>query len=319
MKKRFLLLISFVIVLCLSFALFSCGDEEVDSDSGSSSISQEIKNPASSKSETKSSGSQKDEKPDEDDKSDKIDYMKYKFFVANDFDPELYSIGVKKGNTALLAEINSVIALWLDNGTMKDYIDYYTNLDLYLNNKIDKMPEQGDLKTSWDFEGATEAITVYTSSGFAPFEFTVDGEIVGVDIAIMSQVAENMGKRIEIKDMDFDSIFLKTAIHEGDAAAAAGIVANETREQFLDFSDFYSDGYITIASKNNQYELIEQLQPLRIGTIQEYLKYYEIVDSDISVYQTVEEAFLALEAGEVDALAFVSYSCLFASFYLERK
>lgn len=318
MKKLFLLLLALAVTMCSALLLLGCDDENANDAGESAPSSIKDKNDKEDKDEAPSSSSSKkepedtDEKPDE---NDKIDYKKYKLFIADDFEPQLLSIGVRKGNDALLAEINSVINLWVEDGTLSDYIDYYTNLDLYLNNKIDKMPgwcEQ--IKTTWDFKNATEVITVYTSSGFAPFEFTVEGEIVGVDIAIMSQVAENMGKRIEIKDMDFDSIFSKTAAHEGDAVAAAGIIANEARKQYLDFSDIYSSGHITIASKNNQYSLIEQLQPLKLGAIHTYIQDYGLVNSEFTVYHTVEEAFVALENGYIDALVFQSYSCLFAHF-----
>jgi len=313
MKRKLLVFLSFAMVLLISLALLSCGEDEPSNNDGSTSSSAPVKSeaPASSKSEAAADSSQStDNKPDE---NDKIDYMKYKFFVANDFDTELYSIGVQKGNTALLDEINSVIDLWVENGTLKDYIDYYTNLDLYLNGKIDKMPEPSEVKTSWDFKDATEVITVYTSSGFAPFEFVVGGEIVGVDIAIMSQVAENLGKCIEIKDVEFDNVVFAAASHQGEAVAAAAIVENESRKQYLDFSEIYSEGNITIASKDSRYKCIEELQPLRIGAVQEYIRDYQIVDSVITVYHTVEEAFVSLEKGYVDALVFMSYSCFYAS------
>ena len=37
-------------------------------------------------------------------------------------------------------------------------------------------------------------LTVYTEAGFAPYEFIYNNEIVGVDIAIMKAVAEELGK-----------------------------------------------------------------------------------------------------------------------------
>ena len=49
-------------------------------------------------------------------------------------------------------------------------------------------------------------IVVYTEAGFAPYEFMYNNEIVGVDIAIMKAVGEELGKEVVFNDVDFNTI-----------------------------------------------------------------------------------------------------------------
>ena len=88
--------------------------------------------------------------------------------------------------------VNAVVNEWVANGTMNKYVDYYDAL------AKGETPNAGDLKGTWDFGTATEVLTVYTESGFAPFEFIVNGEVVGVDIAIMNEVAARNNMKVEV-------------------------------------------------------------------------------------------------------------------------
>ena len=88
--------------------------------------------------------------------------------------------------------VNAVVNEWVANGTMNKYVDYYDAL------AKGETPNAGDLKVTWDFGTATEVLTVYTESGFAPFEFIVNGEGVGVDIAIMNEVAARNNMKVEV-------------------------------------------------------------------------------------------------------------------------
>ena len=54
--------------------------------------------------------------------------------------------------------------------------------------------------------GSEETLTVYTESGFAPFEYVDGGEIVGVDVDIMQLVGEKLNKKVIFEDVAFDVI-----------------------------------------------------------------------------------------------------------------
>ena len=63
--------------------------------------------------------------------------------------------------------------------------------------------------TSGSNTGA-EKLVLGTSADYPPFEFHVlqDGEdkIVGIDVFLAQQIAEDMGAELEISDMDFDML-----------------------------------------------------------------------------------------------------------------
>lgn len=184
--------------------------------------------------------------------------------VAFDLLQEDFGIAVKKGNTQLLDAVNVVIDEWLANGKMNQYVDYYTALANEENGGEKAVAPEG-LQTSWDFGGATQVVTMYTESGFAPYEFVKGGEIVGLDVAIMSQVALNLGKKLEVKDVMFDVIATNVASSTGDAVGAAGITINEERKNAVDFSNVYASSTLVIVSENGQYSSVKDLAGKTVG------------------------------------------------------
>ena len=191
----------------------------------------------------------------------------YAALDATDLIQEDFGIAVQKGNDTLLAAVNAVVDAWVADGTMTKYVDYYTQLaDYEAGVEGATAPVAGDLKTSWDFGNATETITVYTESGFAPFEFVSNGEVIGVDIAIMSQVAVNMGKKIVVNDGDFNAIPLSVQQASGDAVGAAGLTINEERAEMVDFSSiYYSSTLVVVSAKDAAISSVKDLSGKKVG------------------------------------------------------
>jgi len=55
-------------------------------------------------------------------------------------------------------------------------------------------------------------LVLVTEAGFAPYEYYENGEIVGVDIEIANEIAKELGKTLEVKDIAFDSPSLTVLI-----------------------------------------------------------------------------------------------------------
>jgi polar amino acid transport system substrate-binding protein len=109
-------------------------------------------------------------------------------------------------------------------------------------------------------------LLVYTEAGFAPYEFIYNNEIVGVDIAIMQAVAEELGKELVITDVAFDTIC--TSVQNGKAdAGAAGITIRPDRAEQVDFSIPYSstEQYIIVPVSNDTIKTLEDLKGKKIG------------------------------------------------------
>ncbi|MBQ9099308.1 MAG: transporter substrate-binding domain-containing protein [Clostridia bacterium] len=184
---------------------------------------------------------------------------------AADLLQEDFGIAVKKNSPELLAAVNTVVDEWVANGTMTKYVEYYTALADYAE-KGGTAPEAGDLKTSWDFGTATEVITVYTESGFAPFEFIYNNEVVGVDFAIMNQVAVNMGKKVVVKDIAFDTIPTSVKSDTGLAVGAAGMTITDERREEVDFSSiYYSSTLVVVSAKDKAIGSVAELAGLKVG------------------------------------------------------
>ncbi len=185
---------------------------------------------------------------------------------ATDLLQEDFGIAVTKGNTTLMNEINNVINTWIENGNMDKYMDYY---EAVYEETDEVTPVPTGLAVAWDFGAATEEITVYTESGFAPYEFIYDNNVIGVDIAIMSQVALNMGKKINVQDVSFDTIPTLVSTAQGDAVGAAGLTINAERSQIVDFSEVYSSSTLVIVSaKGSGFDSVSKLAGKKVGVQQ---------------------------------------------------
>jgi ABC-type amino acid transport substrate-binding protein len=255
------------------------------------------------------------------------DDEKYVAIDATDLLVEDFGIAVKKGNSTLLAAVNAVVDEWVANGTMTKYVDYYTALaDYEAGVEGVAKPEAGDLKVTWDFGTATETITVYTESGFAPFEFISNGKVIGVDIAIMSQVALNMGKKLDVQDVLFDTIPTCVQQATGDAVGAAGMTINDERKETVDFSSiYYSSTLVIVSAKEAPISSVRDLSGKKVavqeGTSGDLIisaaatadgHVYEGDDGEVKVtvdaatevvrYKQYALALADLKAGRVDAI-----------------
>lgn len=233
---------------------------------------------------------------------------------AQDLLQEDFGIAVKKGDATMKNAVDEVVNEWVSNGTMQKYIDYYTDLADYEAGAKDEAPVAGDLKTSWTF-GNGGVITVYTESGFAPFEFLSGNDIIGVDIAIMSEVAERLGKSIEIQDVVFDTIpqCVKTAT--GDAVGAAGLTINDERKEAVDFSAvYYSSTLVIVSAKESGYTKLSDLSGLKVG-VQEGTS-GDLIATDASsadgyTYTNADEEDVTLKVSIGEIARYKQYSLAF--------
>ncbi len=86
-------------------------------------------------------------------------------------------------------------------------------------------------------------LTVCTNPPFEPFEFEdEDGEIVGLDIDLTREVAEDLGVELEVVVAPFDSIESGASLNTGACdIAATGLTITDVRSEKFDFSTPYFD------------------------------------------------------------------------------
>ncbi len=108
-------------------------------------------------------------------------------------------------------------------------------------------------------------IIMVTEAGFAPYEYYENGEIVGVDVAIAKEIAKELGKKLVVKNIDFDSIVSELKSGKADFAAA-GMSITEERKKQVDFTiEYVTSNQVVVVKKDSPLNDITQLDGKRIA------------------------------------------------------
>ncbi len=108
-------------------------------------------------------------------------------------------------------------------------------------------------------------IIMVTEAGFAPYEYYENGEIVGVDVAIAEEIAKELGKKLVVKNIDFDSIVSELKSGKADFAAA-GMSITEERKKQVDFTiEYVTSNQVVVVKKDSSLNDITQLDGKRIA------------------------------------------------------
>ncbi len=100
--------------------------------------------------------------------------------------------------------------------------------------------------------GDGNKIIVQTNAFFAPFEYYEGTDIKGVDVEIMNQVGEKMGKKVEFVNVEFSAIIDNVKAGEVCDAGAAGITITDERKEKVDFSiPYYTSVQYVIFKAND--------------------------------------------------------------------
>lgn len=102
---------------------------------------------------------------------------------------------------------------------------------------------------------SSDTLIVGTEAGFAPYEYMKGDEVVGIDMDISKAIAEDMGRELEIKNMDFDGALVAVTNGKVDMVAAAVSVDPE-REKTMDFSEPYVDNTEVVVINTESQNLV---------------------------------------------------------------
>ena len=159
---------------------------------------------------------------------------------------------------------------------------------------------------------ASGKLVVGTSADYPPYEFHLlndeEGDLVGIDIDISRVIAEELGVKLEVKDLIFSRIFQSLESGQIDMAIA-GLHPTEERKKIADFSDIYYQAIqsiIILKDNSDRIKTIEDLRGKRVGvqkdTIQESMAKSQIIGAQFDVRETIEELIIILDKGLVDAI-----------------
>lgn len=97
-----------------------------------------------------------------------------------------------------------------------------------------------------------EVLVVACSPDYKPFCYLKNGDVTGLDIEIIQEVAAKLNKKIEFKVMGFNFVFEEIKQNKSDIAIS-GLGINEERKIYLNFSIPYlsNEGTCGILTKKN--------------------------------------------------------------------
>jgi len=156
-------------------------------------------------------------------------------------------------------------------------------------------------------------LVVGLSADYPPYEFTakVDGktEYVGIDIEIAKKLAKDLGVKLEIKNMSFDSLLVALETNKVDAIISAMNPTPE-RKASVDFSDIYYSGkqYIVINKKDaSKYKNLADFKGQTVGAQNGSLQYNLVKDqmpgTTVKGLSKLNNLVLALQSGKINGIA----------------
>ncbi|MBQ6118333.1 MAG: basic amino acid ABC transporter substrate-binding protein [Clostridia bacterium] len=152
-----------------------------------------------------------------------------------------------------------------------------------------------------------DTLVMGTNAAFPPYEFVAeDGTYAGIDVEIANAVAEKLGKTVEVKDMEFDSLIPAVAGGSIDFVMA-GLTVTDERKETVDFSDTYATGVqVIIVKEDSEIASADDLEGKKIGvqagTTGDIYVTGDYGQENVSQFNNGSLAVQALINGQVDCV-----------------
>jgi len=155
-------------------------------------------------------------------------------------------------------------------------------------------------------------LIVGTEAGFAPYEYMEGDKVVGIDMDIAQAIADKMGKKLVIKNMDFEGALL--AVQKGTIDfVAAGVSVSADRQKIMDFSSNYVDSNeAVVVNKDNQTvasidDLAGKIVGVQQGNIADFYVEANIETKEIRRYTMFSQAAEELKDSKIDCIVMDQY------------
>lgn len=149
-------------------------------------------------------------------------------------------------------------------------------------------------------------LTVCTNPPYEPFEYEEDGEVVGLDIAIVNEVATDLGVTLTTKVTPFEGIQSGADLNTNNCdVVASGITITPERQEKIDFSDPYFDAdQGLLVPEGSDLDSVEALEGKTIGVQQATTGETWATDNGLQTVQFEDLGLQiqALKTGQVDAV-----------------
>lgn len=155
-----------------------------------------------------------------------------------DLTSEQYAFGVDKTQPELLEEVNAFVNKIKTDGTLEAICEKYFGSG------------EPEGVVSAEEDASKDQLVVATNAAFEPFEYTIGDKYYGIDMEIAALLADELGKELVIKHMDFDAVCLSVGQQKCDIAMA-GLTINEEREEYVTFSEPYYEASQRLVVKSD--------------------------------------------------------------------
>lgn len=154
-----------------------------------------------------------------------------------------------------------------------------------------------------------------TSPYYIPFAYYDDsGEMTGIDVALMQEIARRMGVSLKTVDIAFDGLTDALEVGQVDVIGGA-LTKNDERAQKIDFTRIYYNGsalFVSKAGKTAQGSGYESFRNTKLGvekgtSFEQWIRTNLVNPGIISTrnlytYSKVSDAMAAMDRGDVDAV-----------------
>lgn len=175
--------------------------------------------------------------------------------------------------------------------------------------------------TAASSSNSSDTLRVGMECNYAPFNWSTTKEAEytqpissadycdGYDVVVAKNLADKIGKKVEIVKLDWDNLILSLNNNQIDAVIA-GMTATDERKQQVNFTDpYYVSEEVLIVKKDSQYTSATGLEDFKGATVQGQMNtiYDEVIDqipgvNHMPAAETFPAAIQALQAGSVDAV-----------------
>lgn len=149
-------------------------------------------------------------------------------------------------------------------------------------------------------------LTMGTNATFPPYEYKDGDAVVGIDPDIAQALADKLGLKLEVVDMEFDSLIASVQSGKVDIVLA-GMTVNEERKKNVDFTDPYANGVqVIIVADGSDIATFDDLAGKLIGVQQGTTGHVYCSDDwgegNVVAFQSGAAAVQALQQGKVDCV-----------------
>ena len=253
----------------------------------------------------------------------------YDFIVAEDFSPMHYAPVAFSTANPELAPFISIVNKYLRNGGIDELVDLYLDgVGSYLRHKfqIRLSSEENEYLVRRTQEGNLIPITAEYDNYPSCFWNEKENAFQGTGIEVLAQISELTGlKFVHVNKRNEPLKNLLTRLERGDAAFMMTLIESDKRkERFLwPQKPYMVDSYALISLANHKDIIANQVLYFKVGLIAEtayaeaFLEWFP-QHTNTFTYLTNEEAFSALERGEIDFVMGTKNLLLRLTNYMEK-